>query len=170
MNHATSMVVHWIRILQNEPSTSRTLMIGHLTIAVLPSRLLNLLTSAPRCPLAISTFCVNFGQLVYLHTMMLHHSQIIQTFAKQLTQHLLGAFPGKASLSLTTGSSLTMLHLGCRQSTLFGTEILACFSRTCSGIQSLLAISTTRHLEDTIPTVIVYMNILCQAIGHGSKL
>ena len=164
-----SMVVCWIRILQSKPSTSRILRIGHPTIAVLPLRLLNLLTNAPRCLLAILTFCVSFGQLVYIHTMILHHLQITQTFAKQLMQHQLGAFLGRASLSLTTGSSLTMLHLGWRQCTLFGIEILACFSRTCLRILNLPATLTTHYLEDMIPMVIVYMKILCQVIGHGRK-
>ena len=53
--------------------------------------------------LGILTFCLSFGQLVLLHTMMLRHSQVIQIFAKRLIQHLSGAFPGEACLSLTTG-------------------------------------------------------------------
>ena len=169
VNHAMSTVTHWVRILQSQLTPSRTLTIGHPTIAVSPSRLPNLLTSAARCRQEILTFWLSFGKQVLRHTMMLHHLQVTQIFAKQLIQRLLEAFPGNASPSLTMEWSPTTLCLGCRLNTMFGIEILAWFSRTCLRIPNLQTISTMRHLEDITSKVIECMSISCRVIGLGSK-
>src|SRR5882757_2890447 len=171
VNHVAATAIRSTQNLQSQPAISRTLMIGHPTIAVWHLRPLNLLTNAARCQLEISTSCLNFGQLVSHRMMMLRHFQITWIFAKQLMRHLLEIFRGKASHFLTMAHSPMMLqvHHGCKLKTQSGIEILACFSRICSRIQSLRTILTMHHFENMIPKVIVYMKILCRVIGHGSK-